>query len=173
MEHNEHFSPEQDSFQTGSTNPPKKRGGIIAVLLVTVIFLGGFTRALSILNIRLFANQPSPNSSFLTAHKEPDETCAPGRPDPGFTGQTVSDLHQRFYQHPAGILVEQVTPGSSAEVSGVTDGDILLTLDGTPSPDTQTLDTFLLSHQPGDRLEAVFYRDGRQYTCTLTLTASN
>ncbi len=170
MEHNEHF---QDSFQTGSTNPPKKRGGIIAVLLVTVIFLGGFTRALSILNIRLFANQPSPNSSFLTAHKEPDETCTPGRPDPGFTGQTVSDLHQRFYQHPAGILVEQVSPGSSADRCGVTDGDILLRIDGTPIPDTQTLDTILLSHQPGDKLEVVFYRSGKEYTCTLTLTASN
>ena len=40
-------------YGTGSTKPPKSRGGLVAVLLVMVIFLSGITCALGILNIRL------------------------------------------------------------------------------------------------------------------------
>ena len=41
-------------YETGRTQPPKKRGGVIAVLLVFVILLCGVTSALSILNAQLF-----------------------------------------------------------------------------------------------------------------------
>lgn len=41
-------------YGTGRTNPPKNRGGIIAFLLVLVIFLGGLVSVLGILNVRLF-----------------------------------------------------------------------------------------------------------------------
>ena len=58
---NPNFSPserpdpwEQDYYQTGSTRPPKNNRGLIAVLLVVIIFLGGIVSALSLLNIRLF-----------------------------------------------------------------------------------------------------------------------
>ena len=46
---------DRDSYETGSTRPPKNRGGLIAVLLILVIFLSGITTALGILNIRLSA----------------------------------------------------------------------------------------------------------------------
>ena len=45
---------DQGIYQTGSTQPPKSHGGLVAVLLVLVIFLGGISSALGILNIRLF-----------------------------------------------------------------------------------------------------------------------
>ena len=45
---------DQDSYKTGSTKPPKNRGGAIAVLLVAVILLGGITSALGVMNIQLF-----------------------------------------------------------------------------------------------------------------------
>ena len=41
-------------YGTGSTQPPKSHRAVVALLLVTVIFLGGITTAMSILNIRLF-----------------------------------------------------------------------------------------------------------------------
>ena len=41
-------------YGTGKTKPPKSRGGIIALLLVVVIFLSGIASALGILNIKLF-----------------------------------------------------------------------------------------------------------------------
>ena len=45
----------QDSWEygTGRTQPPKSRGGIVAALLIAVIFLTGIVTVLSILNIRL------------------------------------------------------------------------------------------------------------------------
>lgn len=45
---------DRDSYETGSTKPPKNRGGIIAVLLIAVIFLGAISSALGVLNIKLF-----------------------------------------------------------------------------------------------------------------------
>jgi serine protease Do len=40
-------------YGTGRTKPPKNHGGLIAVLLVVVIFLGGLVSVLGILNIKL------------------------------------------------------------------------------------------------------------------------
>ncbi len=53
-----------DSYGNGSTRPPKNRGGLIALLLGVVIFLGGITVALSVLNVRLFSRlSDTPDSS--------------------------------------------------------------------------------------------------------------
>ena len=41
-------------YGTGCTEPPKNHQAIIALLLIAVIFLGGISTALSVLNIRLF-----------------------------------------------------------------------------------------------------------------------
>ena len=41
-------------YGTGRTRPPKSHGGLIAVLLVIVIFLGGLVSVLGILNVKLF-----------------------------------------------------------------------------------------------------------------------
>ena len=51
---------DRDSYETGSTRPPKSRGGLIAVLLITVIVLLGVTTVMGILNIRLFAQTQNP-----------------------------------------------------------------------------------------------------------------
>ena len=42
-------------YETGRTQPPKNRSGLIAFLLAAVIFLGGLVSVMGILNIRLFA----------------------------------------------------------------------------------------------------------------------
>ena len=53
---NEYLDPwDQGTYQTGSTNPPKSRSGLIAVLLIAVIFLAGISSILGILNVRLFS----------------------------------------------------------------------------------------------------------------------
>ena len=44
---------EQNSYQTGSTRPPKNYRGMITALLVIIIFLGGIVSALGLLNIKL------------------------------------------------------------------------------------------------------------------------
>ena len=41
-------------YGTGCTEPPKSHRAIVALLLVAVIFLGGISTALSVLNIKMF-----------------------------------------------------------------------------------------------------------------------
>ena len=49
-----HMDPwDRDSYETGSTNPPKSHGGLVAVLLILVILLCGISSALGVINIRL------------------------------------------------------------------------------------------------------------------------
>ena len=57
---NSHLDPwDRDIYETGSTKPPKQRGGLIAILLMLVIFLMGLSSVLGILNARLTAQQPN------------------------------------------------------------------------------------------------------------------
>lgn len=49
---------DRDVYETGSTKPPKQRGGRIAILLMLVIFLMGLFSVLGILNARLTAQRP-------------------------------------------------------------------------------------------------------------------
>ena len=50
---------DRDIYETGSTKPPKQRGGAIAILLMLVIFLVGLSSVLGILNARLTSQQPA------------------------------------------------------------------------------------------------------------------
>lgn len=170
MEHNEHTPSQRDSFETGSTNPPKKHGGIVAAVLIMVIFMAGFLRALSLLNIGLFPPAPGNGTDILSPETA---LCAAGLPDPGFSGEPVSPLEQRLNQHPGGILVGTVTPGSSAAQCGVAAGDVLVQLDGQYVLSEEAFCRILGAHAPGETLSAVFCRSGSSFTCELTLTAPN
>ena len=46
---------EPGKYETGRTKPPKSHNGLIAILLVVVIFLSGLVSFLGVLNVRLFA----------------------------------------------------------------------------------------------------------------------
>ena len=64
------------SWQTGSTQPPKDRGGSMALLLILIIFLCGIITVLGIMNVKLFTQlrnreEVSAPISFL-----PEETQA-------------------------------------------------------------------------------------------------
>ena len=75
------YSP-QDGWEygTGRTDPPKSHTGILAVLLILVIFLTGIATVLGVLNIRLFrelaSHQAEPDLpiSFTQTEAEADET---------------------------------------------------------------------------------------------------
>ncbi len=68
----------ENCYQTGNTNPPKNHRGLIAVLMVLVIFLGGIGSALGLLNIHLFRklkeNAPETASFEFSGKKEPQTT---------------------------------------------------------------------------------------------------
>ena len=85
---------ERDSYETGSTRPPKSRTGLIAGLFIAVILLCSVSGAMGILNIKLFSQlqEQNPDNSNLAFHNStvpssriPDSTV----PDP--TQQTPAD----------------------------------------------------------------------------------
>ena len=55
------------SWQTGSTQPPKDRGGTMALLLILIIFLCGIITVLGILNVRLFTQLQSREENLAYA----------------------------------------------------------------------------------------------------------
>lgn len=73
-------------YQTGSTQPPKSHGGVIALLLVVVIALCGLVTLLGAANIRLFRqlNAVSPVSLSLAA--------APTEAKPRELGEETADI---------------------------------------------------------------------------------
>ena len=76
--HNRRDPWEPGLYETGRTRPPKSHGGLIALLLVVVIFLGGLVSALGVLNVKLFAQltdnqQDGDTLAFLSETEEPTE----------------------------------------------------------------------------------------------------
>jgi len=66
---------ETGSYETGSTRPPKSRGGVIAFLLTAVILLCGISTALGLLNIKLSLQLRNPNNGdadISFSNTEPD-----------------------------------------------------------------------------------------------------
>ncbi len=58
MDENKNYRPdpwESGKYETGRTKPPKSHNGLIALLLVVVIFLSGLVSFLGVLNVKLFA----------------------------------------------------------------------------------------------------------------------
>jgi S1-C subfamily serine protease len=70
----------------------------------------------------------------------------------------------------AGPYIVAVTAGGPAQQAGVVVGDIVLSIDGTLTPDTQTLIEAVAGHHPGDKVAIkVQHQDGTTSTFNLTL----
>lgn len=182
-------------YGTGNTMPPKSHGGIIALLLILVIFLCGIVSALSLLNIKLvwelnrqaeepafvpmsFSDTDDPLPS-LSAGTEPDfandalgrnQASRSGENSLGLEGDSITRFDQSYFRIPAGLYLTYVDEASDAYAQGIQPGDILLSLDGTSVTSQGELETILGAYAPGDTVEAVIYRDGDQIDLTLTLT---
>jgi len=92
-----------------------------------------------------------------------------GRPALGFAAETVSPFQQMYYGLPQGVYITEVDSTSHAAQIGLAPGDILLSFGGARITDTDTLIYQLYARNAGDSVNIVVYRDGQQYTATLTL----
>lgn len=70
------YNRDPDTYRTGSTQPPKSRSGIIAVLLVLVILLCGIVSILGVVNIRLVRQMTAngADSTVPIAFSAPEES---------------------------------------------------------------------------------------------------
>ena len=168
----------QDSYETGSTKPPKSHSGLVAVMMVLVIFLCGIASYLSVMNIRLGyqlqqAEEDKIPIEFLPQSTDvsyPEESTATGGILPGVEGRTVSAPEQSFYHWPAGIVVTKVIPGSQGAKAGLTVGDIITAVNGQKIENTEQLALLLEGLEAGTTVTVTFCYDGsndRSFSCTL------
>lgn len=133
MKHNEfdYSDPwDQGTYQTGSTNPPKSRGSLVAVLLILVIFLAGLTSFLGLMNVRLFStlkNQDgtipvslSGNNATLPSNSG-DKPAPPTVPLDGVTIQMAPTPDTGENGQPEqGLPLQQIYDNSIASVVSIT-----------------------------------------------------
>lgn len=84
----------------------------------------------------------------------------------GIRGMTVAGADGT----PAGVGVAGVEPGSGAEQAGIKPGDVITSVNGTPTPTMQALSEVLSGLQPGDQAKVELTKpDGSNATVTVTL----
>lgn len=168
----------QQTYQTGSTNPPKNRGGLIACLLVLVIFLCGISTALGFMNVQMFRQLTS-----ITAQEEEcpvafSEAAAQDAPLTdgsltdfawGFSGQSVSEFWQHYHDLPQGIYVAEVEEAMIAEKLGILPGDILMQINNTPIGDVDSLQELLGMLSPGEEVSIDISRSGSEISINIII----
>ena len=170
MEQWENWS--QPTYRTGGTQPPKNHGGLIALLLVLVIFLCGVSTALGLMNIQLFRelNAQLEKDNAPVAFSQASAAEANQATSPlGMDGMTVPDFWQNYHNLPRGVYVTQVHAGSDAWNLGVRPGDILITFNGTDVADLQTLQQLLEEHGAGSTVTLCLYRNGAHTEISVVL----
>ena len=99
--------------------------------------------------------------------------CAPtpsgGKPKPFTVFETVapSGIVSDGNNGPVIVLVQS---GGPAAVAGLAVGDLVVSIDGIPTPDSATLIDTVASHKPGDVVKLkVTHQDGTSATVSVTL----
>ena len=163
---------DQPTYRTGGTQPPKSYGGLVALLLVLVIFLCGISTALGLMNIQLFRqlnaqlekNQaPVVFSQVTVTETDPQTTL------PGIEGMAVPDFWQNYHDLPKGLYVTDVYSGSTAWNLGIRPGDIIMTCNTIEVTDLQTLQQILEAQSVGSTVSLCIYRNGEHTDISVTI----
>lgn len=72
-----------------------------------------------------------------------------------------------------GVYVTRVTPGGAAEEVGLKVGDVIFSINSTPTRSTPELQEIVGRLRPGDQINVEYWRDGRKIKATMTLKNSN
>lgn len=96
-----------------------------------------------------------------------------GRPELGLSGESVSSFYQFYYYLPSGLYITEITKDGSADQANLEVGDILISIDGHNITSNETLKKVVYSYNPGDVIEAVVYRSGKQYSVAITVGEAN
>ena len=162
----------EPTYRTGGTQPPKNHGGLIAILLVLVIFLCGVSTALGLMNIQLFrqlsAQQEQENAPVVFSQALEAEVSRNASPL-GMEGMTVPDFWQNYHNLPKGVYVTNVYTNSEAWKLGVRPGDILTTFNGAEVADLPALQQLLEEQHPGSTVTLCIHRNGEHTEISVTL----
>ena len=68
-----------------------------------------------------------------------------------------------------GALIDNLLDNSAASAAGIEIGDVIVEVDGTPISSSSNLQEAIARHRPGDKVEIVVDRGGREKSFTVTL----
>ena len=164
-----------EQYRTGRTKPPKSYGGLIAFLLILVIFLGGIVSILSMMNIQLFKILQDQNQQNIPMLSRSANDVAPAMEKGisqsvlGFTGQQITDFYEQYYEIPQGIYITDVEEGSDCQLKGLQVGDILTHFNGKRITDSSEFNELLQLTKPGDSAVITIDRSGEEMQLTVIL----
>ena len=92
-----------------------------------------------------------------------------GRPDLGLEGRMLSSFYQHYYRLPSGMIIISVEEDSHAHELGISEGDILIYLNGQRITDLETYQEIVNGLEVGQSVTAMIYRSGKEYELTLTV----
>ena len=92
-----------------------------------------------------------------------------GRPTLGFRGDGITTFYQRYYHMPAGLFITEIDEESQSYQAGVRPGDILISLNGEQIMNMDDLNRAIYSHQVGDSLTLILFREDELFSLELTL----
>lgn len=174
---NENFPNQESSFyQTGRTQPPKKHGGLLALVLVAFIFLSGIVSVLGLLNIRLFrrAEEKENPVAFSRSAESTAQSAAYASsfylPGLGVSGAFTDPLDQLLYSLPQGFYISSVEDGSNAHTKGLLPGDVIQSLDGVTLTETVSLQSLLGGLAENQSVRLVIFREGYQFLLDITVS---
>lgn len=68
-----------------------------------------------------------------------------------------------------GVFIGKVQPGGAAELAGIKDKDVIISVDGVPVNSTAELQEQIGKHRPGDKVTVVIKRDNKKKPFNVTL----
>ena len=155
-------------YRTGQTQPRKSSRGLIAFLLICVIFLCGVVSVLGMMNIHLLNKLQQVGTETPLSFAEGDLTPVAPEGDSltlgGITVQELPDLYRQIEDLPKGLYVVDAPHNGP-----VAPGDILISFNRSVVGSLSVLNALQNTCKAGQRIELMFSRqDADYFTHTIT-----
>ena len=160
----------EDFIQTDASINPGNSGGPLVNLdgevigINTAIFTNtrGYTLASAGVGFAIPINM---------AQKIMEQLIEKGKVTRGWLGVTIQDLNKELAEalglkQTAGVVIRQVQVDSPADRAGLKSNDIILKIDGKKTETTKHLIQTITELIPGNEIEIVILRDGKEFTKT-------